>query len=182
MNRVPIRLLSLVDCRRMLINTSDRRSKNLDRTYSARRRWPAALISLSLFFFLSSCAAQNIGKLQSSAEITQIFEDQQLLTNHLYYYSGLQGVPDAIIGIHPNYSLRTDRWQRVELTSATLKTWIFRMKSIQLVRPQGAWILDPDGNRIGIWFSALRQTPVRLAQNNRVIIVPPKPPQLQGIR
>jgi hypothetical protein len=175
-------LLSLLDGRRMLIDKIDIRNQKSNNTSSAKRRWPAAVKCLSLLFLLSSCATQNIGKLQSGAEITKIFEDHQILSDHLYYYSGLQGVPDAIIGIQPNYSLRTDRWQQVDLTSLTLKKWIFRMQAVQLMRPQGAWILDPDGNRIGIWFSALRQTPVRLQQNNRVVIVPPDPPKLQRIR
>ncbi len=175
-------LLSPLDGRHMLINKIDIRNQKSNNTSSARRRWPTALKCLSLFFLLASCATQNIGKLQSSAEITNIFEDHQILSDHLYYYSGLQGVPDAIIGIHPNYSLRTDQWQHVDLTSLTLKKWIFRMKVVHLMRPQGAWILDPDGNRVGIWFSALRQTPVRLRQNHRVVIVPPPPPKLQGIR
>lgn len=163
---------------RMLID----KRKKLHRTFPARRRKPAAIIYLSIFFFMSSCATQNIGKLQSSAEITNIFENHQILSDHAYYYSGLLGVPDAIIGIHPNYSLRTDQWQLVDLNALMLEKWIFRMQTVQLTRPQGAWILDPHGNRVGIWFSALRQTPVRLQQNNRVVIVPPKPPKLQGIR
>ena len=166
----------------MLIAKTDRPSKKSDSTASAMRRWPAAVKCLSLFFFLSSCATQNIGKLQPNADITNIFEDHQILPDHIYYYSGLQGVPDAIIGIHSDYSLRTDQWQQTDLTSLTLEKWIFRMQAVQLMRPQGAWILDPDGNRVGIWFSTLRQTPVRLQQNNRVVIVPPKPPKLQGIR
>ncbi|GAI97034.1 unnamed protein product, partial [marine sediment metagenome] len=45
-----------------------------------------------------------------------------------------------------------------------------------------AWILDSDGNRVGVWFAAQRQTAVRLRQNNRVVIIPPEPPRLRGIR
>ena len=175
-------LLSLLGGRRMFIAKTDRRSKKSDSTASARKPWPEAVICLSLFFFLSSCATQNIGKLQPSADITKIFEDHQILSDYIYYYSGLQGVPDAIIGIHSDYSLRTDQWQQADLNSLTLKKWMFRMQTVQLLRPQGAWILDPDGNRVGIWFAAMRQTSVRLQQNNRVVIVPPKPPKLQGIR
>ncbi len=175
-------LFSLLDGSRMLIDITDVRSKKSDSNSSAKRQWPSAVICLSFYFFLFSCATQNNGKLQPSSEITKIFEDHQVLSDHLYYYSGLQGVPNVIIGIHPNYSLRTNQWQQVDLTSLTLKKWVFRMKTVQFIRPQGAWILSPDGNRIGIWFSAQRQAPVRLQQNNRVVIIPPKPPKLQGIR
>jgi hypothetical protein len=166
----------------MSIDKSDMHSMKLDRTFSAGKRWHIAVLCLSLFLFLSSCATHNIGKLQASAEITKIFEDHQILPDYFYYYSGLQGVPDAIIGIQANFSLRLDQWRKVDLTSLTLKTWISRMQAVQLIRPQGAWILDSEGNRVGIWFSGLQQTAVRLQQNNRVVIVPPKPPKLQRIR
>ena len=166
----------------MFIDKSNIHRNKSDRPFSADRRWHAAVLCLCLFFVVSSCATHNIGKLQSSAEITKIFEDHQILPDYLYYFSGLQGVPDAIIGIHTNYSLRLDQWRQVDLSSLTLKTWISRMQAVQIVRPQGAWILDHEGNRVGIWFSGLRQTAVRLQQDNRVVIVPPKPPKLKGIR
>lgn len=166
----------------MLLDKTDRQSKKSDRTISTRNRWPAAVLCLSLLFLTSACATQNTGTLQSSAEITKIFEDHQILPDYVYYYSGLQGVPDAIIGIHTNYTLRIDQWQSFDFTPLTLKTWISRMQAVQLIRPQGAWILGSEGNRVGIWFSGLRQTAVRLQQNNRVVIFPPKPPKMQRIR
>lgn len=166
----------------MLIDKTDRQSKKSDRSFSTGRRWAAAVLGLSLFFVLSACATQNNGKLQSSAEITKKFEDHQILPDYIYYFSGLQGVPDAIIAIHSSYSLRTDQWRQFDLNSVTLKTWISRMQAVQLIQPQGAWILDPDGNRVGIWFSGMRQTAVRLQPNNRVVIAPPKSPKLQNIR
>jgi len=146
------------------------------------RPWIVAAIWLSLYFCLNACATPNNGTLQPSSEVTKIFEKNQILSDHLYYYSGLQGVPDAIIGVHPNYSLRSGRWRQVDFTALTLKTWVFRMTAVPLTKPQGAWILDPEGNQIGIWFAAQRQTAVRLEQNNRIVVVPPAPPDLQRVR
>ncbi len=175
-------LLSTFDGREMLIDKTMRQSKKKKCTFCVDKQQPATILCLILLFFLSSCATQNSGKLQSSAEITKIFEDHQIQPDYNYYFYGLQGVPDAIIGIQTNYSLRTDQWRQVDLTAQTLKTWISRMQAVQLVRPQGAWILDPEGNRVGIWFSGMRQTAVRLQQNNRVVIIPPNQPKLRGIR
>ena len=149
---------------------------------SAKRRWFAAVIYLGLFFSLFSCASQYYGKLRSSPETTKIFDASKVLSDHFYYISGLQGVPDAIIGIHPNYSLNPRGWQQVDLTSATLNTLVYRMRQVGIMNPQGALILDSEGNRIGIWFAAQRQTTVRLKQNNQVVIVPPESPILRGIR
>jgi hypothetical protein len=156
---------------------SDKSEKN----GAARRTHFANAIYLILFFSIFACTTANYGSLRSSSEITNMFDNHQVLSDHLYYFSGLQGVPNAIIGIHPNYSLRSRTWQQVDLSSSTLKKWVFRMKHVQLTKPRGAWILDPDGNRVGIWFSAQRQTSVRMEPNNQVVISPPLPPELRGI-
>jgi hypothetical protein len=158
------------------------RSRKSESASGPRRPWLAAAICLSLYFSLYACTTPNYGTLQPSSEITNIFENNRILSDHIYYYSGLQGVPDAIIGIHHNYSLRSGWWRKIDFTALTLKTWVFRMTAVPLIKPQGAWILDPDGNRIGIWFAAQRHTVVRLESDNRIVVVPPKQPDLKGVR
>ena len=165
----------------MLIDKIYVRNRKSASAACTRRPWLATAICLSLYS-LCACATPNNGKLQPSSEITKIFENNKILSDHVYYYSGLQGVPDAIIGIHTNYSLRMRNWRQIDLTALTLKTWVFRMRAVQQRQPQGAWILDPDGSRVGIWFAAQRQTAVRLEQNNRVVVVPPPSPDLQMVR
>lgn len=142
----------------------------------------SAVIGLGLLFLLCSCADSNYGKLESSQEITKIFDNHRIIADHLYYYSGLQGVPDGIVGIHPSYSLKSKMWQQVDFTPLLLKKWVDRMTYVHLVVPRGAWILGPDGNRIGVWYSARHQATVRVEQGNRVVIVPPLPPELRGVR
>lgn len=140
----------------------------------------SAVIGLGLIFLLCSCANSNYGKLEASQEITKIFDNYQILPDHYYYYSGMQGVPDAIVGIHSSYSFKSKTWQQVDLSSFLLRKWIDRMTYVQMITPRGAWILSPDGNRIGVWYSAQRQTTVRVEQGNRVVIVPPPFPGLKG--
>ena len=166
----------------MLFDIWQAQKRNSEISTSKLRLRPGTMIALGLIGLLCSCATtSHYGQLQSSHDITQLFEKAQVLSDHTYYYSGLQGVPDAIIGIHPNYMLRAKLWQQVDFSHLTLKKWIFRMNYVHLVRPQGAWILGPDGDRLGIWFSAERQTSVRLDSENRLIVAPPLPPELKGI-
>jgi hypothetical protein len=141
----------------------------------------SSVIGLGLLFLLCSCITSNYGKLQPSPEITKIFDDDRILSDHSYYYSGLQGVPDAIVGIQSNYSLKSKRWQQVDLTSLLLRKWVDRMAYVHMVTPRGAWVLGPDGNRIGVWYSARHQATVRVEQGNRVVIFPPLPPELRGV-
>ena len=141
----------------------------------------STVIGLGLLFLLCSCTTSNYGKLQPNPEITKIFNDNRILSDHSYYYSGLQGVPDAIVAIQSSYSLKSRTWQPVDLTSPMLKKWVSRMTYVHLVRPRGAWILGPDGNRIGVWYSARHHATVRVEQGNRVVVVPPLPPELRGV-
>ena len=166
--------------------------KSSDNTYASSRK-PVSTsgthkkclvgaIGFCLYLCLYACAATNYGSLQPSSEITKIFQTNQVLSDHVYYFSGLQGVPDAIIAVHSNYSLRSDMWRQIDFSAVTLKTWVFRMTAIPLNEPQGAWILGPEGNRLGIWYAAQRQTTVRLDQNKRVVVIPPASPDLQRVR
>jgi hypothetical protein len=155
--------------------------ERLDHPAARSRLWFLGAIGLALLGLLCSCTTSNYGRLQSSHEITQLFENAQVLQDHSYYFSGLQGVPDAIIAIHPNYALRDKLWTPVDFTHAALEKWVYRMSYVQLTNPHGAWILGPKGDRLGIWFAAQRGTSVRLDRENRVVVSPPKPPDLRGI-
>ncbi|MBW2518083.1 MAG: hypothetical protein JRE88_14960 [Deltaproteobacteria bacterium] len=166
----------------MLFDIGQAQKRNSDISTSTMRLWPYMMIVLGLAGLLCSCATtRHYGQLQSSQDVTQLFEKAQVLSDHTYYYSGLQGVPDAIIAIHPSYTLRARLWQQVDFSHLTLKKWIFRMYYVQLVRPEGAWILGPDGNRLGLWFSAQRKTTIRLDRENRLLVAPPPPPELKGV-
>ena len=139
------------------------------------------LLGIGFLMMLCSCATSNYGKLQASPEITKIFADHRIVADHTYYYSGLQGVPDAIMGLNNNYTLKSKLWQPVDFDSQLLNTWVNRMAYVHLVSPRGAWILDADGNRIGVWYSARHQTKVRVEQGNHVFIAAPVPPELRGV-
>jgi len=155
------------------------RSKTIQKSGRKFQR-PSAVIGLGLLFLLCSCASSNYGKLETSQEVTKIFDDYQILSDHLYYYSGMQGIPDAIVGIHSNYLLKSKMWQQVDFSSFLLRKLVERMGYVHMITPRGAWILGPDGNRIGVWYSARYQTTVRVGQGNQVVIVPPPPPGLRG--
>ena len=55
---------------------------------------PALMMSV-----LSGCSSSNHGRLQSSHEVTQVFKNNQILSDHQYYFSGFQRIPYGIIGI-----------------------------------------------------------------------------------
>ena len=130
---------------------------------------------------LSGCGSPIYGRLQSSHEVTQMFKNNQILTDHQYYFSGFQRIPTGIVGIGNNYRLRSSSWKPIDLTPTVLNQLAYRMLHVYSLEPRGAWILDHDGNRIGIWYSSSKQTTVKMEKDNTVVVVTPEPPDLRGI-
>ena len=117
---------------------------------------------------LAGCGTSNNGRLQSSSEADQIFKNNQLLPDHTYYYSGFQRVPYGIIGIDNNFTLRSSVWKPFELNPTVLKQLSYRMANVYSLDPRGAWILDAEGNRVGIWYSSRNQTKIKTGTAARV--------------
>ena len=127
------------------------------------------------------CGSPIYGRLQSSHEVTQMFKDNQVLSDHQYYLSGFQRVPTGIVGIGNNYKLRSTSWKPINMTPTLMNQLAYRMTHVFSLDPRGAWILDQDGNRVGIWYSSRFQTTVRMEKDNYVVVVTPEPPDLRGI-
>ena len=130
---------------------------------------------------LAGCGTSANGRLQSSSEADQIFKNNQLLPDHTYYYSGFQRVPYGIIGIDKNYTLRSSVWKPFELNPTVLKQLSYRMANVYSLDPRGAWILDAEGNRVGIWYSSRNQTKIKIEKDRQIVVVTPEPPDLRGI-
>ena len=80
------------------------------------------LIIVALYTF-TGCAG-NYGSLRKNGDVNRIFKGYQVLADYNYYYSGPQGRPDAIMGIHRTYTLQTTQWTQIDLTANQLKKWI----------------------------------------------------------
>jgi hypothetical protein len=130
---------------------------------------------------LSGCGTSNNGRLQKSREASQIFKNNQVLPDYTYYYSGYQRIPYGIIGIDNTYTLRSNQWKPIELNPTLLNQLKFRMAHVYSLDPRGSWILDPEGNRVGIWYSSQNQTRIRILKDNQIVVLTPEPPDLRGI-
>jgi hypothetical protein len=130
---------------------------------------------------LTGCGTSNYGSLQNSQEASQLFENNQLIPNHRYYYSGFQRIPYGIIGIDNKYTLRSNRWKPFELNPTVLKQLSYRMGHVYSLNPHGAWILDQHGNRVGIWYSSQNNTKIKIEKDNQIVVLTPEPPDLRGI-
>jgi len=146
---------------------------------SNKSRW---MIGAYILFFIVTASfigcADNFGRIQSSGEVTRMFETYKVLPDHRYYYSGSDAKPRGIIGIHSSYTLNSRLWKSVDLTPDQLKDWInFILSDTTLsTYNYGALILDSNGYQVGIWYSPWARTTVKMESDNHIVVHTPTEP------
>ena len=150
----------------------------MDRKYEIKsfRKPTAKVWALSIALaFLAGCMG-SYGNIQRSREVGRMFENLEILPDHIYYYSGSDAIPNALIGIHEKYSLKTRYWKRVNLDKGQLGIWLrLGMGSDGLIGtyPRGSYIYGPAGEKIGVWYSIFDGRVVRMLEDNQVEVYPP---------
>ncbi len=134
----------------------------------------AVVAFFGILIVFNGCFA-NYGRLKLSADVQHAFENFQAFKNHRYYYSGRENKPSAIIGVHRDYRFESRYWTEVDLQKTSLKELVNRLYPYDYFPPYGYYILDPNGNKAGIWFSQFGQTSIRLENDNRLVVVTPEP-------
>jgi len=136
----------------------------MNRIAQTRKRMGiAALVSgLLLVLILNTVGgvAASAGKksrsgVVTSREATDIWHSYEIYPNYNYYFSGPSSQPNFIIGIDNKYRLTSKLWKPVDLTPEMLKKWFnFTRQRVGISQdPYGAFIVDAEGNRVGLWYS-----------------------------
>lgn len=148
--------------------------------HNRQQSWTAfTIISLLLLLnVLAGCAAtqQNYGTFKEDAKITEAFAAAQILPDYKYYYSGPANYPTAILGIHRDYQLQSDLWNKTDLTESRLKEWMDELNdSFRSFKYgyHGFAILDQTGKQVGIWYSMLGGVTVKIKPDNQIIVYTP---------
>ncbi|MFC1798581.1 hypothetical protein ACFLZL_02095 [Thermodesulfobacteriota bacterium] len=128
-------------------------------------RWLVLIIMATM---LIGCKTANYGKFKQSREAEKIFTSGQVLSEHKYYYTGSNTRPDVVMGIHQNFTLDEEYWDKAQDIQKELKFWVGQMNND--MSAFGYYILSPDGKQIGIYYSRWSTGPVRMGENNQVII------------
>ena len=155
-----------------------------------KTKFVSVLLLVVILSALSACATTT-GRKGSSIipgrEATAIWHSYEILPNYHYYYSGPNSQPNFIIGIDDKYQFTSKLWKPVDLTPKMLKNWF------NYIRPRvgfsmdlyGAFIVGPNGERLGLWYSVKDWRLVgsaSLNENNQVsVTAPARPPSGGGI-
>ena len=108
---------------------------------------------------------------------TQTFMTAKIDTGYQYYISGHDFKPVAIVGIKKDYTLEKGDWQKVDVDSTRMRLWVERMLAQPgaeyNIEPNGAYILDNNGNAVGVWFSVFALPQVTFTSETSLAITRP---------
>ena len=139
------------------------------------------LLLLLIVGMLTGCAA-GYGRLQHDDEVTRMFTSGNLPQDYVYYFNGRDHIPYAIIGISPDYRHVSRLWEEVDPKSDEFRHMVENMWQPAGYRyTSGAYILDNNKKRIGIWWAMYYTATVELGQDNEVTVHSPyRPNQRHG--
>lgn len=92
-----------------------------------------------------------------SYNVSEKFENYEIIPGYRYYFNGHLDSLNAVVAIEKGYRLNSPHWQEVAMDEKKLR----RMVDIILnhpgseynTDPNGAYILDDKGKKIGVWYS-----------------------------
>lgn len=127
------------------------------------------MLLLAGMTLIGACAG-SYGKLVSTPVFLDQYKQQTLPSDLQYYYCGRSGLPYAVVGINDTYRFNDRVWFRIDTMDEVYK----KIYNLSDLHPHArtmrtADILDPDGNRIGVWFSFYHHTPVRVDPDSRIL-------------
>jgi hypothetical protein len=132
------------------------------------------------FLLVAGCAGGNYGSLDRDRELDNMFLRYEVLPDHNYYATGGYDAPAAILAIHKDYELVNtgNLWVRVpNVNYAQMRKWVNTIAPDQNYRRSSAYfaayILNPEGERVGAWYAIESSTTVKFLENNKIQVYPP---------
>ena len=135
---------------------------------------------LGILVMLNGCVqCTDCGSLRKQHEVYNTFMHEEIVPGYRYYIYGEKDHPKAIIGIDEAYTVDGKYWEPVDITQEMMSYWIKRYSeipsaaNIQDGSYKGIEILDPNGVRVGIWFSLFDWAVIKFPGNNVIQISTP---------
>ena len=132
------------------------------------------LLTISAIFMIVIFGCfENYGRLRRSTEVQTMFETGQLPSEYNYFFYGNRNYPYAVMGLKPNWTLRSKTWRDVELTTEEFKhmtKWIWEDLGYY---KYGADILNPEFEKIGIIYTSSWMAAVKVDKDTNTVEVMP---------
>ena len=141
----------------------------------------AGILALYGLLLLGGCSTANYGGLKRSQDVARDFETYQVFDEHRYYYLNQENNPFAVIALQNDYTFQgKNMWRQFDPHSVMLKKIVDLVKDFPIYygRTYGSYITDPQGRRIGYWYSSLRMVGVTVDTEARTVAIRTETPWL----
>jgi hypothetical protein len=137
----------------------------------------AAVVLVGFILFFSGRFNEDYGTIKPDQAARDTFENYQINPERVYYFSGSEVCPNAVIGVDRRFFLDSTLWEKMNPHQGNLGETIRHMQSRALESNRSLYgfvILDPRGDPLGEWYS-LPGIPVvvKMLDDNRVSISTP---------
>jgi hypothetical protein len=116
-----------------------------------------AAVAAALAILITACSIANLGWLRNSGEVDRAFETLQVPPDDRYWYLYLENSPYAVLGLNREYRIEDILWTEVAPGSEVFQKVVGLVQGFPVPgsRTYGAYILDANGDRIGVWYSSM---------------------------
>ena len=143
--------------------------------------YPKQAISKPLFFLfgvlvlaLTAGCAGSYGRIAFDKGVTDAFKTFQVPPDYKFYYYGVNNRHYALLGLDPKWKLQSRIWTQIDPQTEKFKKAVRYMWEIENYfpyYPRGSYILDNEGNKVGVYYSALYAT-VKFGPDNHIEVIP----------
>ena len=130
-------------------------------------------IVIVMLTLIAGCSA-NYGSLKQEAEVQHAFESNQVPRDYKYFHYS-DSEPYVILGLDPSYDMESRMWRDVSSDTAEFKEMVRWIWEDYGYHKFGADILDPQGTKVGIMYTSIRETSVKFVGDNKIVVMPNTP-------
>ena len=135
------------------------------------------MFSLGVLMLVSVAGAgcsQNYGRIHWDKNVTQAFETNQIEPDYNFYQYTIGMQVYAIVGLDQKLELQSRIWRQLETDTEDFKVATSRIWYNYTATPddpRGAVIVNPEGEKVGVYFSSLRFFSVKFKPENQVALL-----------
>jgi hypothetical protein len=121
-----------------------------------RSVWTQTTVAV-LALLLAACAGPNAGSLRNSREVGRAFEVFHAYPDYRYWYLNQENNPYAVVGLDKAFGIQDKMWTLVDPNSKTFEKVVGLVQSFPVPGgvTYGAYIIEPGGRTIGVWYSSM---------------------------
>jgi hypothetical protein len=129
---------------------------------------------LIIMLALTAGCTANFGNLKQDAEVQQAFESNRVPRDYKYFHYS-DSEPYVILGLEPSYVMESAMWREVSSDTEEFKEMVRWIWEDYGYYKFGADILDPQGAKVGIMYTSIRETSVKFVGENKIVVMPHTP-------